>query len=209
MTEEKKSQGGFKIFLGVLVTIYGIATALVAYQSSELGSKATEMTFVGLMELTQGNDAYAVADTEYNQSYDAITQVYLLEETGGSQVAIDIWLDTLTDEAYDAYLRSDDVDDQYYDELYAYPNDLYDNAFLAYQTAQEYAEIGSQYEQIALMMAMGLAFVGWASILDGAKLLRTVFAILALLVLAGAVYLWWTTSSVPLSPEVLPLPLIE
>ena len=209
MTEEKKSKGGFKIFLGVLVTIYGVATALVAYQSSELGSKATEMTFIGLMELTQGNDAYAVADTEYNRSYDALTQVFLLEETGGSQVAIDIWLDTLTDQAYEAYLRSGDVDDQYSEELYAYPNDLYDNAFLAYETAQEYAEVGSQYEQIALMMAMGLAFVGWASILDGVKLLRTVFAIIAVLVLVGAVTLWLTTASIPLSPEVLPLPLIE
>ena len=209
MDEEKKGQGGFKIFLGVLVTIYGIATALVAYQSSELGSKATEMTFIGLMELTQGNDAYAVADTEYNRSYDALTQVFLLEETGGSQAAIDIWLDTLTDGAYDAYLRSGDVDDQYSEELYTYPNDLYDNAFLAYETAREYSEVGSQYEQIALMMAMGLAFVGWASILDGVKLLRTVFAIIAVLVLVGAVYLWWTTASVPLSPEVLPLPLIE
>lgn len=209
MTEEKQSQGWFKILLGVLVTIYGITAALVAHQSSELESKATEMTFIGLMELTKGNDAYAVADNEYNQSYDAITQVYLLEETGGSQAAIDIWLDTLTDQAFEAYDRSGDVDDQYSEELYAYPNELYDNAILAYQTAQEYSEIGSQYEQITLLLAMGLAFVGWASILDGVKLLRSVFAIIAVLVLVAAVYTWMTTASIPLSPEVLPLPLLD
>ena len=135
--------------------------------------------------------------------------MYLLEETGGSQVAIDIWLDTLTDQAFEAYDRSGDVDDQYSEELYAYPNELYDNAILAYQTAQEYSEIGSQYEQITLLLAMGLAFVGWASILDGVKLLRSVFAIIAVLVLVAAVYTWMTTASIPLSPEVLPLPLLD
>ena len=62
-------------------------TTLVSFQASELDSKAREMTFVGIMELTKGNDAYAVADKQSGDDYDAVTQIILLEETGGSQTA--------------------------------------------------------------------------------------------------------------------------
>ncbi len=205
MTEEEKPQGWFKIALGVLVTIYGITAALVSFNASELDSKAREMTFVGIMELTKGNDAYSVADNQTGDDFNAVTQIILLEETGGSQTAIDIWYDTLSQEAFDAVERFGDLDDQYYDDLYAYPDELYDNANLAYETAQEFAEVGGQYEQIVLMLAMGLAFVGWASILDEVKLLRSAFGIIAVLVLVFSLYQWLTLSGLNLPPEVLPL----
>lgn len=41
------------------------------------------MTFVGIMELTKGNDAYAAADNSVNADYDAITQILLLLDKGG------------------------------------------------------------------------------------------------------------------------------
>ena len=78
MAEEENVQGWFKIVLGILVTIYGIAAALVSFQASELDSKAREMTFVGIMELTKGNDAYAVADNQSGDDYDAVTQIIFL-----------------------------------------------------------------------------------------------------------------------------------
>ena len=205
MAEVEGSKGWFKIILGILVTVYGVTAALVSYQANELESKSREMTFVGIMELTRGNDAFAVADFTEKNDYDAITQIFLLEVTGGSQAEIDIWMDTLSDDGFDAMNRSGDLDDQYYDDVYYWPNDLYDNATLAYETSQEYSEVSGQYEQITLMLAMGLAFVGWASILDDVKLLRFIFGVGAIAALAFSLYLWWATASVPLSPEVLAL----
>lgn len=205
MTDMEGSRGWFKIILGVLVTIYGVTAALVSHQANELDSKAREMTFVGIMELTRGNDAYAVADNTEKNDFDAVTQMLLLEVTGGSQTEIDIWMDTLSLEAVDSMDRFGDLDDQYYEEMYAYPDELYANANLAYETSQDYSEISGQYEQITLMLAMGLAFVGWASILDGVKLLRFIFGLGAIVVLVFSIYLWWTTASVPLPPEVLAL----
>ena len=205
MAEVEGSKGWFKIILGILVTIYGVTAALVSYQANELDSKSREMTFVGIMELTRGNDAFAVADFTEKNDYDAITQIFLLEVTGGSQAEIDIWTDTLSDDGYDAMNRSGDLDDEYYDNVYFFANDLYDNATLAYETSQEYSEISGQYEQITLLLAMGLAFVGWASILDGVKLLRFIFGLGAIAALAFSLYLWWITASVPLPPEVLAL----
>lgn len=205
MTEVESSTSWFKILLGVLVTIYGVTAALVSYQANELDSKSREMTFVGIMELTRGNDAFAVADNTEKNDYDAVTQMLLLDVTGGSQAEIDIWMDTLSDDAYDAMDRIGDLDDQYYEDVYAYPNELYDNATLAYETSQEYSEISGEYEQITLLLAMGLAFVGWASILDGVKLLRFIFGLGAIVVLAFSLYLWWITAAIPLPAEVIAL----
>jgi len=205
MTEVESSTSWFKILLGVLVTIYGVTAALVSYQANELDSKSREMTFVGIMELTRGNDAFAVADNTEKNDYDAVTQMLLLDVTGGSQAEIDIWMDTLSDDAYDAMDRFGDLDDQYYEDVYAYPNELYDNATLAYETSQEYSEISGEYEQITLLLAMGLAFVGWASILDGVKLLRFIFGLGAIVVLAFSLYLWWITAAIPLPAEVIAL----
>lgn len=205
MEEEGKSQGWFKIILGVLVTIYGITAAFVSHQGSQLDTDAREMTFVGIMELTKGNDAYAVADGQFNYDYDAFTQIILLEETGGSSVAIDVWWDTLSQEALDSIDRSGDLDDQYSEEVYSYADERYDNASLAYETARTYSDIGNEYELITLMLAMGLAFVGWASILDKVRLLQYVFAVIALLVLGYAILLWLGAWSTPLPPVVTPL----
>lgn len=203
--EEVKSQGWFKIILGVLVTIYGITAAFVSHQGSQLDTDAREMTFVGIIELTKGNDAYAVADGTWAYDYDALTQIILLEANGGSETAIDIWWETLSEEAKAAIDRSGDLDDQYTEEVYAYANDLYANASLAYETAQTYSDIGNDYELVTLMLAMGLAFVGWASLLDRVRLLQYVFAVIAFLVLGFAIFLWLGTWSTPLPPAVVPL----
>lgn len=203
--EEKQPQGFFKIVLGVLVTIYGITAAFVSHQGSQLDNDAREMTFVGIMELTKGNDAYAVADGKWAYDYDALTQIFLLEASGGSEVAIDIWWETLSEEAKAAVDRSGDLDDQYAEEVYAYAADLYDNASLAYETAQAYSDIGNDYELVTLVLAMGLTFVGWASLLDRVKLLKYVFALIAFLVLGFAIFLWLGTWSTPLPPMVAPL----
>ena len=204
--EEKQSRSWFKIILGVLLTFYGIAAAMVSYQASQLDGTARDMNFIGIRETTRGNDAYAVADNQFTSDYDAITQVILLDQTGGSEAAVQVWMDTLSDEALDAMDRTGDLDDQYSADVYAYPDDLYANAELAYQTSQTYADVSSDYELITLILAMGLAFVGWSSLLDDVRLLRIVFAALGFVVLVVSAYLWLQTAAVPLPPEVVPLP---
>ena len=206
MEEGKQSRNWFKILLGVLLTFYGISAAVVSYQASQLDGIARDMNFTGIREMTRGNDAYAVADNQFTSDYDAITQVILLDQTGGSEAAIQVWMDTLSDEALDAMDRIGDLDDQYNAEVYAFPDDLYANAEQAYQTSQTYADVSSDYEPVALILAMGLAFVGWSSLLDDVRLLRIVFAALGFAVLVLSVYLWLQTAKVPLPPEVVPLP---
>ena len=122
MEEGKQSRNWFKILLGVLLTFYGISAAVVSYQASQLDGIARDMNFTGIREMTRGNDAYAVADNQFTSDYDAITQVILLDQTGGSEAAIQVWMDTLSDEALDAMDRIGDLDDQYNAEVYGLPD---------------------------------------------------------------------------------------
>jgi hypothetical protein len=205
MEEKEKPRNRFNLFLGILVTIYGIVATLVSYQSSQLNDDASNMTFVGIMELTKGNDAYAAADNFVTADYDAITQMFLLWERDGSDAEVQIWQDTLTQDAQDAMDRSGDLDDIYYEDAYANANDLYDNAELAYQTAQDYLEIANDYDLVTLLLALGLAFTAWASLLENLKLVRFIFSGMSVLILAVSLFIYWGAASTILPPAVVPL----
>lgn len=205
MDEQEKPRNRFNLLLGILVTIYGIVATLVSYQSSQLNDEARNMTFVGIMELTKGNDAYAAADNSVNADYDAITQILLLLDKGGSDSELQIWEDTLTLEAMDAVDRSGDLDDTYYENTYAFATQLYDNAEMAYQTAQEYLDVAGSYDLVTLLLALGLAFTAWASLLDNLKLVRNIFAVMSVLLLGASLILYLGAVGTPLPPPVLPL----
>lgn len=205
MDEKEKTRNRFNVFLGILVTIYGIVATLVSYQSSQLNDDASKMTFVGIMELTKGNDAYAAADNFVTADYDAITQMFLLWEQGGSDGEVQIWMDTLTQDALDAMDRTGDLDDKYYEDAYASANDLYDNAALAYETAQEYLEVANDYDLVTLLLALGLAFTAWSSLLENLKLVRFIFAGMSVLLLAFSLVVYLGAASTILPPAVLPI----
>lgn len=205
MEEKEKSRNRFNLFLGILVTIYGIVATLVSYQSSQLNDDASNMTFVGIMELTKGNDAYSVADNSVTADFDAITQIFLLWERGGSDAEEQIWRDTLSLDAQDALDRSGYLDDTYYEDIYIFANDLYDNAELAYQTAQDYLEVANDYDLVTLLLALGLAFTAWASLLENLKLVRFIFAGMSVLLLAVSLLIYWGAASTVLPPAVVPL----
>jgi len=200
MDENEKPRNRFNLFLGILVTIYGIVATLVSYQSSQLNDGASNMTFVGIMELTKGNDAYAVADNLVNSDYDAMREMLLLWERGGSDAEVQIWQDALSQEALDSLDRSDDLDDVYY-----YANELYDNAELAYQTAQVYLEVANDYDLVTLLLALGLAFTAWASLLDNLKLVRFIFAGMSVLLLVVSLLVYLGAAATGLPPEIIPI----
>lgn len=205
MDEKEKPRSRFNLFLGILVTIYGIVATLVSYQSSQLNDEARNMTFAGIMDLTKGNDAYAAADNSVNADFDAITQVLLLLENGGSDNELQIWEDTLTQEALDALDRSGNLDETYYENTYTYANQLYANAELAYQTAQEYLDVASSYDLVTLLLALGLAFTAWASLLENLKLVRNIFAVMSVFLLGVSLVLYLGAVSALLPPPVIPL----
>ena len=78
----------------------------------------------------------------------------------------------------------DPFDDAYYEEMYAYPNELFDEADTSFGVAQDHDERGDRLQLVVMMTAVGLAFAAWASLLGRDSAMRLLFAALAIVALA-------------------------
>ena len=83
--------------------------------------------------------------------------------------------------------RNPDVvfDEQYYDEMYALPNELFDESDANFELGGQWDERGDQLQLVMLVMALGLALTAWASLLGGESNMRLLFSFLGLIAFAA------------------------
>lgn len=79
--------------------------------------------------------------------------------------------------------RGDPFDDQYYQDMYIYSSELFDNAFTNFDLAGMLGERESTYQLAMMIAAIGLAFAAYASLLDEKNHLRSLFAVLSVIML--------------------------
>jgi hypothetical protein len=74
-------------------------------------------------------------------------------------------------------------DDQYYDEMYADADGLYDEAIAYFDQAQAAGERAIRMQLLVLIFAVGLALAAYASLLQLGNLIRVVFTFASMLAL--------------------------
>ena len=74
-------------------------------------------------------------------------------------------------------------DDQYYDEMYADANAYFDESDANFAKAGEWNDRGDGLQVVLMIVALGLAFAAWASLLKEESNMRVLFALFALLTL--------------------------
>lgn len=195
----------FTPILSTMIVLYGITTAYTAYKQSQISNLENEAQIVGLLELTRSNDAFGVADRKSATDFNAITEILILDATGGSTVAIDILKGTLSPEARDAFNRIGDLDEPYYDLLYTYPEALHKNAFIAFGAAGSFGSIGTGYDIALLILAVGLGFAGWSSLLGDESKIGFVFGLASIVLFVAAVFILFNTLGLDIPAEVKPL----
>ena len=79
-------------------------------------------------------------------------------------------------------------DDQYYDEMYTDALAKRDEAFAFFDEAKRQSERESGYQLSMLIAAVGLAFAAYASLMDETKRLRSVFALISILLFAFSAF---------------------
>lgn len=191
------------ILLAALLTVYGIIAAVAAYQSAQAGGKEAEMNAVGLLDIARSIDAYSLADQTVNQDSTAITQLLLADVSGATDEVYDIWFNTLSEDAITAFERSEDLDDAYFDSLYADADALNNNAFAAYDAAGEWGNVGDAYDLVLLVVAFGLALAGWGAVSEH-DIIAPAFAAISTLVLVFVIYLLVTALLIPTPPVITP-----
>lgn len=203
--KEKRSSKVIKNILSLMVVVYGLATAGAAYQVRVFTAKTTRANNVGLIELVRANDAFSQADQIANMDRELITGLWLSDARNESEEVVDILIGNISPEAFDSIERSGDLDDEYVSDIYAYAHEVYNNAFVAFQTSSELSAIKNEYDLIVLMLAIGVAFTAWASFIERSPTIRYVFAFSALLILVFSIWVWMGVITKELPTDVAPL----
>ena len=178
---------GFEITLGTLITVLSVFTALSSYQGSMADSDQNKGEIEGMQVLNDANAEYLTANQEIIQDYTNFDSWYLNQEDPD---LAEFYQGNFSPALLTALGRSaeDPFDDPYYEEMYAYPTGLFDEADSLFGVAQEHDEKGDRLQLVVMITAVGLAFAAWASLLDKGSRIRLLFAALAIVALALGAY---------------------
>lgn len=181
---------GSDLFLGILVTALSVLTAATNYATYQAGSTSSDIETEGMRLLAESN-------TEYVRS----TQFVILDYTmyDGYYVTLDV--DDFAAEYYQAnfspelqasFDRDAVFDDQYYNEMYAYSDELFELAFDEFDAANAATERESTYQLAMLVASVGLAFAAYGSLLDEESRLRPLFGLMSFIMFGLSVMQFFT-----------------
>ena len=190
--------------LGALVAVFGIATAGAAYQASIYGGNSSENFFVAQSALTDTNFFYNQADSIAQKDFDILTEIEVQTALEAPDDAITALVNALSEDALASFERSNDLDEEYYNGLYAVAEEYESTATKAFAAAREWDALGDDYELLGLILAVGLGFAGWAGLLDRESVVRYAFAALAVVALALSIYMTVNLVSRPIPPMFTP-----
>jgi hypothetical protein len=171
---------GSDLILGFLVAFLSILTALAAYQGSIADSQESDLNVEGQKQLTEANSFYLEANQFVIYDYNLYDGWYTTDDLEDA----DYFYDNFSDELFASMDRAEGpFDDQYYDEMYAYADSLYDEALDYFDQAQAAGERAIQMQLVVLVFAVGLALAAYASLVETGKRIRAVFAVASMLAL--------------------------
>jgi len=175
---------GNEILLGTLIALLSVFTAVASYQGAMADSEQNKFEILGMQSLNDGNAEYLTANQEIIQDYTYFDNWYLNVDERPD--IAEYYQSSFSQPLIDAMARNPDVvfDDQYYNEMYALPTELFDESDVNFELGSQWDERGDQLQLVMLLMALGLAFAAWAALLREESNLRLVFAALALITLA-------------------------
>ena len=172
---------GHEYFLGSLIAILSVLTALASYQGSVANSKQNEAELSGMKNLNDGNAEYLTANQFIVYDYSLYDSWYVND----NETKAAYFQENFSDELQ-ASIQSkpdDPFNETYYNAMYASANNLFDEADSSFENASQWDNRGDKLQLVMLLMALGLAFAAWGSLLKEESNLRIVFAIAAFLVL--------------------------
>jgi len=173
---------GSELILGSLIAILSVLTALAGYQGSMSDSEQTTSNVQGQQMLTDANAEYLTANQLIVYDY-TLYDGYYTAEPGSQQE--EYYMSSFS-EALQA-----DIDanlplfsDEYYASMYADANAMFEEADAIFVKAQEWNKRGDALQLVMLIMALGLAFAAWASLLKEESRMRILFAFFSIAMFA-------------------------
>lgn len=185
---------GSELVLGSLIAILSVFTAVASYQSSMSGSEQTTHNVQGQQRLTDASAEYLTANQLIVYDYQLYDGWYTAEDEEKARYYQNQFSEPL--QASIQASPQDIFNDTYYTAMYADANALFAEAGTLFQKAQEWNKRGDALQLVMLIMAVGLAFAAWASLLKEESPMRLVFAILSLGMFAYGLFAYLTVPMV-------------
>ncbi|MDP1544676.1 MAG: hypothetical protein Q8L87_01545 [Anaerolineales bacterium] len=170
-----------EVFLGTMIALLSVFTAAASYQGAMADSEQNKYEILGMQILNDGNAEYLTTNQLITQDYTYFDNWYLNVD---ERPEIAEYYEGDFSPALQAAIARDGIwDDAYYEEMYEYPNSLFDDSDTNFQIGAQWDERGDQLQLVMLVMALGLALAAWGSLLPADSNMRQLFAFFGLIAL--------------------------
>lgn len=197
MTAETKPQISFlsriasNLALGLLVSVLSVLTALANYMAYQSGGTASGYEADGDRLLATSNTLYLQANQAIIIDYDMYDGFVI--NAGVDEFNTQYYLGQFSSQLQASIDRDDIWDDQYYNEMYAEAATAQQEALALFEQANTESAREGGFQLSMLIAAVGLAFAAYASLLNETNRLRSVFALLSILLMAFSALQFFTT----------------
>lgn len=177
-----------EFFLGTLIAVLSIGTAYASYLGGVADSEQSKNELLGMQMLTDANAEYLTANQDIIQDYTYFDNWYINSDPEISEYYQENFSEALTA----AMERADyPFDEQYYTDMYELPNQMFEETDGYFETGSQWDDRGDKLQLVMLIMALGLAFAAWASLLGEESKMRVLFAVFGLgtLIMGIVIYL--------------------
>ena len=178
-----------EFFLGTLIAVLSVFTAVASYQGGMADSKQNEFEIKAMKDLNDGNAEYLRANQMIVYDYTMYDGWYTAESADKEEYYQANYSQPLQDAI--AANAEDPFSDAYYDAMYADSYTYWDNSDAEFETAGQYDERGDSLQLVMLTLALGLAFAAWASLAKDESNMRLAFSVFgtAMLILGIIFYI--------------------
>ena len=178
---------GKEIILGTLIALLSVFTAVASLQGGQADGKQNDYEILGMKNLNDGNAEYLRSNQDITQDYNYFDNWYLnLDER--PDVA-EYYQGSFSQALLDATNRDPDTvwDEQYYEAVYAEADAYFEKSDANFEIAALWNDRGDQLQLVLMIMALGLAFAAWASLLKDESNMRVLFALFGVMTMAMGV----------------------
>ena len=143
-------------------------------------SEQNKFEIFGMQDLNDSNAEYLRA----NQDYNYFDNWYLNADERPD--AAEYYQSSFSQPLLDAIDRDLDKvwDDQYYTDMYAEADQNFEDSDVNFELGAQWDERGDKLQLVLMIMALGLAFAAWASLMKEDSNLRIFFSLFAIVTLA-------------------------
>ena len=179
-----------ELVLGSLIAILSVFFAYVSYAGAMADSDQNKNEIAGMKALNDGNAEYLSGNQIWIQDDSNYDNWYTNRESnpdlaeyyrGNFTEALDTAIERNGEDEYP-------MDETYADAVYAEANAFWEESDTAFELGSKWDERGDNLQLIALILALGIAFSAWGSLVKEESNMRLLFSALAIVMLIVGTY---------------------